>query len=336
MRIIGPVAASGGTRAIVAALFGNLTIAAFKYFAAWMSGSSSMLAEGHHSLADTTNQVLLLIGVKSASRAPTAKHPFGYGKAQFFWAFVVALILFGVAGGLAVKGGIHKVLRPEPIENVAWSFAAIAIGVFFDGLALRLAYRALRERMAETGETSVVQAFRDCTDASIITVLLEDALALVGLVIAATAIAVAKATGHYALDGWASIAIGVLLMVFAFALALEVKSMLVGEALPARIIERIRKTIEDDPLVKRALDVRTLILGAEDALVAVDIEFEPRLTVAELEVVIDRIEARVREIVPGARIYIEAERLKAPLHVEGGAAGAKGAGGAPAPAASPR
>lgn len=308
------MAATGGTKAVVMALLGNLTIAAFKYFAAYVSGSSSMLAEGHHSLADTGNQVLLLVGIHRSRRGPSARHPFGMGKVQFFWAFVVALVLFGLAGGMAVKGGIHKVMHPEPIENVFWSYVAIAVGMFFDGLALRMAYRALLERMTAEDETNLVQAFRDCTDATVITVLMEDALALVGLVVAGVAIAVAKATGWYALDGYASILIGLLLMVFAFVLALELKSMLIGEGLSSRSIERIKAAVTADPLVRSVVDVRTLILGADEALVAVDVVFEPETKVAELEGVVDRIEARIREVVPGARCYIEAESLKAPLH----------------------
>ena len=303
-----------GTRAVIAALLGNLTIAAFKYFAAYMSGSSSMLAEGHHSLADTTNQVLLLFGLKRSRQGPTAKHPFGYGKAQFFWSFVVALVLFGLAGGLSIKGGILRVLHPEPIENLGWSYVAIGIGLFFDGLAFRLAYRALRLEMEAEGQTSVVQAFRDCTDATVITVLMEDGLALTGLVVAGIAIGVAKLTGWYALDGYASILIGLLLMVFAFLLAKEVKSMLMGEGLKPRTVERIRNAVQADPAVKQALDIRTMVLGPDTALVAADVLFEPTTTVAELESVIDRIEARIREVVPGARCYIEAEGLKAPLH----------------------
>ena len=187
------------------------------------------------------------------------------GKAQFFWAFVVALVLFGLAGGMSIKGGIAKVLRPEPLENVTWSYLAIGIGVFFDGLALRLAYRALRERMANEGETSVLRAFRDCTDATVITVLMEDALALAGLVVAAIAIGIAEATGWYAHDGYASNQIGSMLMVFAFLLALELKSMLIGEGLPTRTVERIKAAIVADPLVKSVADVRTLVQRASKA-----------------------------------------------------------------------
>ena len=307
------MAAKGGTKAVVAALLGNLTIAAFKYFAAWVSGSSSMLAEGHHSLADTANQVLLLVGIHRSRGGDSARHPFGMGKAQFFWAFVVALVLFGVAGGLSIKGGVVKVLDPRPLDDLTWSYLAIAVGAFLDGLALRTAYRALRERMAADGETSLARGFRDCTDASVITVLLEDALALFGLVIAAVAITVAKATGWWALDGWASILIGVMLMVFALVLALELKSLLLGEGLPGRTVERIRQAVVADPRVRSVADVRTLVLGADEALVAVDVVFEPDTTVAELEGVVDRIEARIRGVVPGARCYIEAEGLKVPL-----------------------
>jgi divalent metal cation (Fe/Co/Zn/Cd) transporter len=171
--------------------------------------------------------------------------------------------------------------------------------------------------MAAEGETSLVRAFHDCTDATIITVLMEDALALAGLVVAGIAIAVAKATGWYALDGYASILIGAMLMVFAFVLAMKLKSMLLGEGLSSRAVERIRTTITADPLVRSVVDVRTLVLGADEALVAVDVVFEPATTVAELEAVVDRIEARIRGVVPGARCYIEAESLKAPLNADG-------------------
>ncbi len=313
------MAAAGGTRAVITALLGNLTIAAFKYFAAYMSGSSSMLAEGHHSLADTANQVLLLVGIHRSRGRPSARHPFGMGKAQFFWAFVVALVLFGLAGGMSIKGGIAKVQHPEPLDNVAWSYLAIGIGMFFDGLALRIAYRALRERMAAEGETSLVRAFRDCTDATVITVLMEDALALAGLLVAGLAIGIAKSTGWYALDGYASIVIGALLMIFAFLLAMELKSMLIGEGLPARMVERIKAAVVADPLVKSVVDVRTLVLGADEALVAIDVVFEPETKVTELETVVDRIESQIRAILPGARCYIEAESLKAPLHADGAA-----------------
>jgi len=307
-------AGQSSTRAVLAALFGNLTIAAFKYFAAYVSGSSTMLAEGHHSLADTTNQVLLLFGLNRSRQRPNAKHPFGHGKAQFFWAFVVALVLFGLAGGLSITSGIHKIRHPEPIENLLWPYLAIGIGLFFDGLAFSLAYKALREEMESEGETSIVQALRDCTDATVITVLMEDGLALLGLLVAGVGIGVAKATGWYALDGYASVLIGLLLMTFAFLLATELKSMLIGEGLPPRTVDRIRSAVRADRAVKQVVDIRTLILGTDEALVAIDVVFEPTITVAELEAVIDRIEARIREIVPGARCYIEAESLKSSLH----------------------
>jgi cation diffusion facilitator family transporter len=307
-------AGQSSSRAVLAALFGNLAIVAFKYFAAYVSGSSSMLAEGHHSLADTTNQILLLFGVSRSRRRATAKHPFGYGKAQFFWAFVVALVLFGLAGGLSITAGIHKIRHPEPIANLLWSYLAIAVGLFFDGLAFSLAYNALREEMANEGQTNVVQAFRECTDATVITLLMEDGLALVGLVVAGVAIGLAKTTGWYALDGYASVLIGLLLMTFAFLLATELKSMLIGEGLPPRTVERIRSAVQADRAVKQVIDIRTLVLGTDEALVAIDVLFEPTITVAELEAVIDRIEARIREIVPGARCYIEAESLKSSLH----------------------
>ncbi|HUP63529.1 MAG TPA: cation diffusion facilitator family transporter [Thermoanaerobaculia bacterium] len=308
------MAAPSSGKAVVAALFGNLIIAAFKYFAAWMSGSSSMLAEGHHSLADTTNQVLLLIGLKRSKAPPSERYHFGTGKAQFFWSFIVAVVLFGVAGGLAIKGGFQKVFHPEPIVNVGWTYLAIGVGIFFDGIALRLAYQALRHKMAAEGETSLLRAFRECTDATIITVLMEDAMALIGLALAGAGIAVAKATGWYALDGYVSILIGAMLMVFALVLALEVKSLLLGEALPSRVVMKIRAAVQSEPKVRSVVDVRTMVLGAQETLIGLEVVFEPAATVADLESVIDAIERRIAAIVPGARCYIEAESLKRPLN----------------------
>jgi cation diffusion facilitator family transporter len=305
--------ADKGIKVVITGLLANLAIAAFKYLAAYMSGSSSMLAEGHHSVADTLNAVLLLVGLFSSRRAATERHNFGFGKVQFFWSFVVALILFSVAGGLSIKGGVHKIMHPEPLQDVWWSYAAIVVSLFFDGLALKVSYKELKDRMRAMGETSVVQAFRECSDAVVITTLMENLLAVVGLVIAGLAVLGAHLTGAVVLDGAASILIGLCLMIFAFLLAVEVQAMLIGEALPPKIVAKLRLGMEKHPHVQRVLDLRSMLLGPDQSLVAVQLEFTPTLSTAQLVDAINGIEDAIRAEVPGAKCFIEADRLKEPL-----------------------
>lgn len=294
-------------KAVVAALFGNLGIAIFKLVAALFSGSSSMLAESYHSMSDTLNQVLLLHGLKRSQREPDECHRFGYGKEQFFWSFMVAMILFGVAGTLSIREGYRKFLHPEPISHLGLTYMAIAVGLIFDGYAFSIALRSIRREMKSEECRNLIDAVKQSRDPTILTVFFEDVVALSGLLIAALAIALVHFTGVLIIDAIASIIIGVLLMVFAVILALETKRLLVGEAVTPLKRSRILEAVLSFEEVKKVISLRTMHLSSEDVLVTLEISYQDDLIVEELEKVNDRIEKRIKDIIPKAKVYLEAE-----------------------------
>jgi len=234
---------NGRKKAVIAALFGNLGIALFKLVAALIGGSSSMLAESYHSFSDTLNQVLLLYGLKRSRKEPDELHPFGHGKEQFFWSFMVAIILFGIAGTLSVREGYHKFLHPEPISHIGLAYLAIVVGLIFESFAFRIAVSNIKKAMKTEQHRNFIEAIKRSKDPTTLTVFFEDSLAIAGLLIAAIAITLVRMTGILIIDAIASIAIGVLLMIFAFFLAFETKKMLVGEAVTPLKRRRILKTL---------------------------------------------------------------------------------------------
>jgi cation diffusion facilitator family transporter len=294
-------------KAVIAALVGNMCIAVFKFVAAFFSGSSSMLAEAYHSVSDTFNQVLLLYGLKRSRREADAGHPFGHGKEQFFWSFMVAVILFAVAGGLSIMEGYHKLLHPEPIFGVGLAYLAIGVAVFFESIALRIAVKSIKAEMKRDKCKSFYLAVRHSKNPTTLTVLFEDSLALLGLFIAALAITLTKLTGILIIDAFASIAIGVLLMVFAFFLAVETKKLLVGESVSPLKRARILQEINSFEEVQKVLRLKTMHLSSDDVLVVLEIEYQDGLVVEELEKVNNRIEKAIRAIIPQARVYMEPE-----------------------------
>jgi cation diffusion facilitator family transporter len=294
-------------KAVIAALFGNLGIAVFKLVAALFSGSSSMLAESYHSMSDTLNQVLLLYGLKRSQRKPDECHRFGYGKEQFFWSFMVAMILFGIAGTLSIREGYHKFLHPEPISHLGLTYMAIAVGLIFDGYAFSIALRSIKREMKSEEYRNLIEAVKQSRDPTILTVFFEDVIALSGLLIAAIAIALVHFTGILIIDAIASIIIGVLLMVFAVILALETKRLLVGEAVTLLKRRRILEAVLSFEEVKKVISLKTMHLSSEDVLVALEINYQDYLTVEQLEKVNGRIEKKIKDIIPGAKVYLEAE-----------------------------
>jgi cation diffusion facilitator family transporter len=294
-------------KAVIAALFGNLGIAVFKLVAALFSGSSSMLAESYHSMSDTLNQVLLLYGLKRSQRKPDERHRFGYGKEQFFWSFMVAMILFGIAGTLSIREGYRKFLHPEPISHLGLTYMAIVVGLIFDGYALSIAVKSIKGEMKREKYRNLTEAIKQSKDPTILTVFVEDVIALSGLLIAALAIALVHFTGILIIDAIASIIIGVLLMVFAVILALETKKLLVGEAVTPLKRRKILKAVRSFAEVKRVLRLKTMHLSAEEVLVTLEINYRDGLFVDELEKVNDRIEQKIKNIIPGAKVYLEAE-----------------------------
>lgn len=297
----------GRKKAVVAALVGNLAIALFKLFAALLSRSSSMLAESYHSFSDTFNQVLLLYGMKRSHKIADQRHRFGYGKEQFFWSFMVAVILFGIAGTLSIREGYVKLLHPEPIQRIWLTYLAIAFGLVFESIALRMAIKNLREEMKNEGHKTLFEGIKNSKDPTTLTVLFEDTLALTGLLIAGTAITIVHLTGFLIIDAIASIIIGILLMVFAFFLAYETKKLLVGEAVTPLKRGRILKVLASFEEVESVICLNTMHLSSEEVLVTVEIDYRDDLTVGDLEKLNDRIEGKIKLIIPNAKVYLEAE-----------------------------
>ncbi len=294
-------------RAVIAALIANLCIAVFKIVAALLSRSSTMLAEAYHSISDTFNQVLLLIGLKASRRKPDAGHPFGHGKEQFFWSFMVAIILFAIAGGLSIREGYHKLLHPEPITKAWLAYLAIAVGIFFESIALRMAIQSIKAEMKKEKHENFFCAIRDSKDPTTLTVLFEDSLALVGLVIAAVAIALVQITGALIIDAIASIVIGTLLMVFAFFLAVETKKLLIGEGVSALKRTQVIKAVNDFDEVVRVIRLKSMHLSSDDVLIVAEIEYKEGLLVQDLEKINNSIEIKIKDILPNARVYLEPE-----------------------------
>jgi cation diffusion facilitator family transporter len=293
----------GGTKAILAALGANLGIAVLKLGAFVMTGSAAMLAESIHSLADSGNQGLLLLGGRKARKAATPEHPFGYGTERYFWAFVVSLVLFSAGGVFALFEGIEKILHSEhDLES-----PGIAIAVLIGAIALEtFSFRTAIKEANHVRTTGWWAFIRRSRSPELPVVLLEDFAALTGLVLALAAVTAAIVTGDPVWDGYGTLAIGVLLVGVAIVLAVEMKSLLIGESATPEVQRQITGAIEETPSVRRVIHQRTMHLGPDELLVGVKVEFASDLTVAELAHEVDEVEARVREAVPqAATLYIE-------------------------------
>jgi cation diffusion facilitator family transporter len=266
-----------------------------------------MLAEAYHSTSDTFNQVLLLYGLKKSKKPPDRFHPFGHGKEQFFWSFMVAIILFGIAGVLSVREGFHKLQHPEPLTNLGLTYTVLGISIFFETIALRMAIKSIKTEMKVEGHRNFFTAIRNSKDPTTMTVLFEDSLGLMGLFVAAVAITLVHLTGVLTIDGIASIIIGGLLMVFALFLASETKKLLVGEAVTPHKREQILGCINSCDEVDRIISLKTMHLSPDEVIVAAEVDYRNDITVEELEALNDRIEQKIKEIIPNARVYLESE-----------------------------
>ncbi|MFQ6038235.1 MAG: cation diffusion facilitator family transporter, partial [Candidatus Aminicenantales bacterium] len=273
-----------------------------------MSGSSTMLAEGYHSVSDTFNQILLLYGLRASRKPADAEHPFGHGKEQFFWSFVVAVILFGIAGVLSVLEGYQKFRHPEPITHVWLNFLAIGVAVAFESVSLRLAILNLKEEMRKEKHTSFFQTLRRGKDPTTLTVFVEDTLAMAGLVLAGCAVGLVHITGILVIDAWASVLIGTFLMAFSLFLAFETKKLLVGEAVSPYRRRRILKALRNLEGVERVLSLKTMHLSSDEVLVCLDLDYRDRMPLEEIESLNATIEEAIRRIIPGARVYCEAKK----------------------------
>ncbi|KUJ66675.1 cation diffusion facilitator family transporter [Streptomyces albus subsp. albus] len=297
------MSASGGTKAIVAALGANLAIAAGKFVAAAISGSASMLAEGVHSLADSGNQGLLLLGGKKAKREATPQHPFGYGRERYIYGFLVSIVLFTVGGVFALYEGYEKVRHPHDVEHWYWPVGVLVFAIIAEGFSFRT---AIKESNEIRGQLSWSQFVRRAKAPELPVVLLEDFGALIGLVLALGGVGLALLTGDGVWDGIGTMCIGALLVLIALVLAAETKSLLLGEAADVDQVDKIREAVVDGRTVTGLIHMRTLHLGPEELLVAAKIAVRHDDTAQDVARAIDAAEARIREAVPIARvIYLE-------------------------------
>jgi cation diffusion facilitator family transporter len=297
------MSASGGTTAIIAALLANVGIALVKLLAWAVSGASSMLAEAVHSLADSGNQLLLLIGGRASRKRADSKHPFGYGRERFVYAFVVSIILFSVGGVFALYEGFEKLAHPHPLEAWWLPVGVLIAAVGLESFSLRT---AIRESNPLRGSASWIEFVRHAKAPELPVVLLEDVAALIGLVFALFGVGLTALTGNPVFDSLGTLAIGALLVTVAVILALETKSLLVGEGATVEDVAAIEAAIVAGGEAEGIIHMKTLYLGPDELMVGAKLAFAAETRFAEVAQAIDAIEARVRASVPAARvIYIE-------------------------------
>lgn len=297
------MAAGGGTKAVLAALFANLAIAIAKFVGFAVTRSASMLAEGVHSCADTGNQALLLLGGRLSKRDPTPRHPFGYGRERYFWSFVVSIILFTLGALFAINEGIEKVRHPHELESLWVAIGILIFGIVVESLSFRT---AIVESNKVRGKLSWGTFIRRSRTPELPVVLLEDLGAMFGLVFALIAVVLAEVTGEPRWDGVGTLVIGVLLGIIAIVLAIEMKSLLIGESATEEDRERLRAVLDDSPEIDRVVDLRTQHLGPEELLVAAEVDFADDLSADQMPAAIAAVETRLRAAVPAAtHVYLE-------------------------------
>ncbi|MEE9210515.1 MAG: cation diffusion facilitator family transporter, partial [Kiloniellales bacterium] len=252
------MAAEGSTKVVIAAFIGNGLIAVTKFVAAALTGSSAMFSEAVHSLVDTGNQALLLYGIKRSRRPADARHPFGYGRELYFWAFIVAILLFSGGAGVSIYEGIHKILDPEPVTDAYLNYIVLGLAMVFEGAAFWFAFREFNRVKGGRGYLAAVRVSKD---PALFTVLLEDSAALLGLVIAFVGITLAEVLDLPVLDGVASVAIGLVLAASALLLAYETKGLLIGEAAKPEVVARLRRIVGAEHGVDRINEILTMHMG---------------------------------------------------------------------------
>jgi cation diffusion facilitator family transporter len=303
------VSAGGGTKAIIAALLANAGIAVAKFVGFLITGSSSMLAESVHSVADTSNQGLLLLGQKTSQRQATREHPFGFGRDRYFYSFIVALMLFSLGSAFAIYEGTHKLQHPEPLTSPIVAVVILVVAIILETFSFRT---AIVESRKIKGDVSWWGFIRQSRTPELPVVLLEDAGALFGLVFALFGVGLSVITGDPAWDAVGTLMIGVLLGVIAIILIIEMKSLLIGEGATPRENDAIAAAVVAGK-VQRLIHIRTQYLGPDELLVAAKIALAPGLPLAEVAAEIDTAEERIRAAVPAARlIYLEPDLDRTP------------------------
>jgi cation diffusion facilitator family transporter len=303
-----PKTATGTKQAVLVALAANIAIALMKFIAAFFINSAALLAEAFHSLADTSNQAFLLLGIRLSAKPADRAHPFGHGKERYVWAFVVSLSIFIIGAVLSIHEGITKIIHPEPLRAPGWGYLVLCLSFFFDSYSWRIAFRALRGKIKKQG---FLGSFRASKSPALFIIFLEDSAAIVGLAVALVGILLSALTGAAVFDGAASVVIGMILTLVAVFLFYETKSLLIGEGVSGTDLRKIKQAIATVPEVKEIVNILTMHLGPEDILVNLDINFANGLSTDEVEAAIDRVEQAIRKEVPAVKkIFVEAESRK--------------------------
>jgi cation diffusion facilitator family transporter len=299
------MARASSKRVIYAAIAGNLLVAATKFVAAGFTGSAAMLSEAIHSTVDTGNQLLLLLGISRAARPANAKHPFGYGLQLYFWAFIVAVLIFGVGAGVSILEGIIRIRSPQPVENPWVNYVVLGLALLFEGSVWVLALQAFRATKGSRGWLAAVQHSKDPT---VFTVLFEDTAAIAGLLVALAGILLSELLDVAILDGIASLVIGLILAVTAAFLAWECQSLLTGEGVSAEVQASLHAIAADEPLVSRVNEILTMHFGPDDVLAALSLDFVNSRSAEEIEQAVTRMEQQLKSAHPEIkRVFIEAQ-----------------------------
>jgi cation diffusion facilitator family transporter len=298
---------SDSITAVIAAIAGNLLIAATKFVAAFFTGSSAMLTEGIHSVVDSGNGGLMLYGVYKSGKPPDEDHPFGHGRELYFWSLVVALSIFAVGGGVSIYEGISHIMHPAVIEKPVWSYAVLGISFVFEGITWILGWKAFS---ATRKDKTILQAIHVSKDPTNFTVVLEDSTAILGLLIAFLGTLAGQFLNMPMFDGIASVCIGLLLCIVALFLGYETKGLLIGEAVDKETIHGIRKIAEGEPNVVKALKILTLYFGPHDVLLTLELQYVKNISAVDLRAAIRRIEHNVQKKFPDiTRVFYEAASL---------------------------
>ncbi len=304
--------AGDSRKVIYAAILANLGIAAAKFIVAAITGSAAMLAEGIHSAVDTGNEFLLLVGERNSEKPPDKRHPFGYGKALYFWALLVALSVFSLGGGLSIYHGINALRHPEPLEDPMWNYVVLGVSACFEGYSWNVSRKALNKR--RKAGASLWQTVHASKDASVFTVFIEDTAALLGLAIAAAGILLGHLFDNPYFDPAASVLIGLLLVGAAFALARETGALLVGEGIGTEATRRVCEILRADPSIEDVGKLLSMQLGPDEVLLTAAVRFNRGMRIDEVEAAIERLEKAVAAVYPAIRhIYFESGALRSAM-----------------------
>ncbi|MEH2437500.1 MAG: cation diffusion facilitator family transporter [Nostoc sp.] len=303
------MASDSSNKAIYAAMGANLAIAITKFLAASITGSSAMISEGIHSIVDTVDQLVLLLGIRRSQKPADASHPFGYGQELYFWTFIVALLVFALGGGMSIYQGIIHLINPSPLEDPKWNYIVLAIAILLEGFSWIV---ALREFLPTKGKQNFWQAIKNSKDPTVLTILFEDTAAILGLFVAFIGIFLGHLFNNVYFDGIASIIIGIILAIVAVVLARESKGLLVGESAAPKTIANIRSLSKTEPGVKEVIRILTMQLAPQEVLLNLEIQFAQNLTGEEIALTVESLEIKIRQMHPEIKqIFIEAKSLAA-------------------------